>query len=49
MVFYTSSRAHTVNKSASRLVDVMPTTMIAMGIAPTNPMDGKEYSLPTLP
>ena len=34
-----------MNKSGIRLVDIMPTAMKAIGIAATDPMDGKAYDL----
>jgi hypothetical protein len=34
-----------VGKTAFRLVDIMPTTLKAMGIAPTEQMDGSAYNL----
>jgi hypothetical protein len=34
-----------VGKTAFRLVDIMPTTLKAMGIAPTEQMDGSAYKL----
>lgn len=45
MVWYMPGIKRAVNKSGIRLVDLMPTAMKAIGIAATDPMDGKAYDL----
>jgi len=47
MVFYNPSLKTVKYTAATRLVDVMPTIMRTMGIAETQAMDGKAYSLQT--
>ena len=36
---------HAVSMTPLRLVDIMPTFLNALGIKPTEPMDGTAYSL----
>jgi len=43
-----SKRSHQDLRAEVRSVDIMPTILRAMGIAPTRPMDGTAYELPTL-
>ena len=48
MAWYMPGMKHAVNKSAMRLVDIMPTILKTMGIKAktiTDPMDGSAYSL----
>ena len=46
MAFFMPGIKRTVDgKTAFRLVDIMPTTLKAMGIAPTEQMDGSAYNL----
>jgi hypothetical protein len=45
MVFYNPSLAHAVRTQPARLVDIMPTALRALGIAPTKAMDGRAYKL----
>ncbi|HZL64617.1 MAG TPA: alkaline phosphatase family protein [Thermoleophilia bacterium] len=47
MVFYNPGLKTVKYKAATRLVDLMPTIMRTMGIAPTANMDGKAYFLKT--
>jgi predicted AlkP superfamily pyrophosphatase or phosphodiesterase len=46
MVFYTPGMKHLVRGTKFRTVDIMPTVLRTMGIAPTAPMDGTAYNLP---
>lgn len=47
MVFYNPGLAPAAHGSAARLVDIMPTIMRTMGIAPTSAMDGHAFALKT--
>ena len=47
MVFYNPTLAPAARGTAARLVDIMPTVMRTMGIAPTTAMDGHAYTLKT--
>ena len=45
MVWFQAGIKHKVNRSAFRLIDIMPTIMKTMGIAPTDRMDGSAYTI----
>jgi len=45
MAFYAPGIKHLVRGTKFRLVDIMPTVLRTMGIAPTRPMDGEAYNL----
>jgi arylsulfatase A-like enzyme len=45
MAFYMPGMKHAVDKSAFRLVDIMPTVLKTMGMKVTEPMDGSAYTL----
>ncbi len=47
IVFAGASTSHQDLRAEVRSVDIMPTILRAMGIAPTVPMDGTAYELPT--
>ena len=49
MVMSNSSIPRSVNGSAARLVDLMPTVLRTMGIPLTAPVDGRAYKLPLVP
>jgi hypothetical protein len=49
MVFYNPSLAPAVRTAPARLVDLMPTIMKTMDLTPTKAMDGKAYTLKTMP
>jgi arylsulfatase A-like enzyme len=46
MAFYAPGIKHVVTGAKFRTVDIMPTVLRTMGIAPTAPMDGTAYDLP---
>ena len=46
MAFSMPGIEHTVDQSAFRLVDVMPTVLKSFGIQPSHEMDGQAYTLP---
>jgi len=46
MAFYAPGIKHVVTSAKFRTVDIMPTVLRTMGIAPTAPMDGTAYDLP---
>jgi hypothetical protein len=46
MAFYTPGIKHLVRGTKFRTVDIMPTVLRTMDIAPTAPMDGDAYNLP---
>ena len=48
IVFAGANTSHKDLRAEVRSVDIMPTILRAMGIAPTRPMDGIAYELPTL-
>jgi hypothetical protein len=46
IAMYAPGIKHIVSGAPFRLVDIMPTVLRTMGIAPTAPMDGRAYKLP---
>ena len=47
IVFAGADTSHQDLRAEVTSVDIMPTILQAMGIAPTHPMDGTAYALPT--